>query len=202
MDNNQIQQEISIIKSMIEKTRREAAENGHFFIIVGFLAVINTLAIGIMQSYSLNYLVLPALITTMAAAVLIGYLTAGRQEKKDKVKSYPKTICYNVMLACGISGIMIIFLFPLIKVYPWNLVPVLTSLIMGIIVFSTGVIFEVRLIKLSSTAWWIGSFMMAIYEGQQWPSISIMTASIVIGFILPGYILNKNYKNRSKENEE
>jgi len=202
MDNNQIQQEISIIKSMIEKTRREAAENGHLFIAVGFLAVINTLAIGILNTYSLNHLVLPVLITTMAATVLIGYLTAGRQEKKDKVKSYPKTICYNVMLACGIPGIMIIFLFPLIKVYPWNLVPVLTSLIMGIMVFSTGVIFEVRLIKWCSTAWWIGSFMMAIYEGQQWTSISIMTASIIIGFILPGYILNKNYKNRSKENEE
>ena len=88
MDNNQIQQEISIIKSMIEKTRREAAENGHLFIAIGILAIINTLAIGILNTYSLNHLVLPVLITQMAATVLIGYLTAGRQEKKDKEKKF------------------------------------------------------------------------------------------------------------------
>ena len=37
MDNNQIQQDISLIKEMIAKTRRDAADSGHFFIFLGII---------------------------------------------------------------------------------------------------------------------------------------------------------------------
>lgn len=200
MNQNQVQQEISIIKEMIEKTRREVAESGHFFIAIGIFSIIGTLAIGILGFYNLDHLILPAMILMVVVNGLIGYFTAGRQEKKERVKSYPKTICYNILSACGITAVMIVFLFPLLKVYPFETVPVLVSLIMGIMVFSSGVIFKIRFIKWCSIVWWVGACMMAIYEGQPWFGISIIIMSIIIGFILPGYILNKNYKNRSRKN--
>lgn len=199
MNNNQIQQEISIIKSMIEKTRREAAESGHFFIAIGIFSAVTTFAIGLLEFYNLNHLVLPTLIIAVIACGVIGYLTVTMKEKKEKVKSYPKAIFYNMMFACGIPALMIIFLFPLLKVYPWNLVPPLLSLIMGIVIFSAGVIFELRYIQWCSIAWWAGACIMALTQSQF--RFLIMIVIIIFGWLLPGFILNKQYKNRINKNE-
>lgn len=199
MNHNQIQQEISIIKKMIEKTRREAAESGHFFIAVGIFSAVATFVIGMMEFFNLNHLVLPTLIIAVVACGVIGYVTVTKREKKEKIKSYPKTIFYNVMLACGIPALMIMFVFPLLKVYPWNLVPTLTSLIMGIVVFSAGVIFELRYIQWCSFAWWVGALIMALTINKF--RFLIMIVIIIFGWILPGFILNRQYKNRINKNE-
>lgn len=200
MNHNQVQQEISIIKEMIEKTRRETAESGHFFIIVGILSIISTIVIGFLEINRLNHFVLPTLIIFVVIMVIAGFIIGYKDEKKEKVKTYAKTIFGNLWLACGIPGLMVLFLFPLLKVYPWQLVPVLASLIMGIGLFTTGAIYDLRFIQWCSVAWWVGAFMMAILEGHRFPKLSIMITCLIIGFILPGYILNKKYKNRSKEN--
>jgi len=197
MNNNQIQQEISIIKKMIEKTKRETAESGHFFIAIGIFSAAATFAIGMLEFYNLHNLVLPTLIIAVVACGLIGYLTVTSKEKKEKLTSYPKTIFYNMMLACGIPGLMVMFLYPLLKVYPWNLIPALVPLIMGIIVFSAGVIFELRYVKWCSLVWWAGALIMALTKSQF--RFLIMIAIIIFGWVLPGFILNKQYKNRINE---
>ena len=198
MDQNQAQQEISIIKEMIEKTRRETAESGHFFIALGVLMIVNTLAIVLMEYYKLNYLILPMLIFTVIAGFIASYFTVARQDKKMKVKSYTKTVCYNVMLASSIPALMIVFIFPFLKVYQFHLVPILASLFIGSMIFSAGVIFEVKSIKWCSIAWWIGAVIMAVDNEHILPPGSVMILTISIGWMLPGFILNKNYKNGSK----
>lgn len=199
MDHYQIKQEISIIKEMIEKTKRETAESGHFFIAIGVFSIIATFAIGMLEFFNLNHLVLPTMITMFFVNGVIGYITISRAERKERVKSYHKTLLYNVLFSCTLPAIMIIFLFPLLKVYPWNLVPVLTSVIIGIIIYVTGVILESRFFLWSSTLWWAGAFIMAFVRGT--PRVFIMMAIMFFGWVLPGFILNKQYKNRSKENE-
>jgi len=199
MNQDQIQQEISIIKSMIEKTRRETAESGHFLILIGIVSVIGTFAIGMFERFKLNYLDLPVMILMLVINGLIGYFVVARAEKKEKVKTYTKTILYQVWFGCGIAAIMILFLFPLTKVYSFNLVPTLVSIIMGIIIFSAGVIYELRYVQWCSLVWWGGACLMAYIESEY--KFLIMVAMIIFGFILPGMIFNKQYKNRSKKNE-
>ncbi|MGD2246352.1 MAG: hypothetical protein PVI11_07390 [Candidatus Aminicenantes bacterium] len=197
MDQNQIQQEISTIKKMIEKTRRETAESGHFFIAMGILAAVITFAIGMLEFYSLDRLVLPALIVATVVSGVIGYLTITKKEKKERVKSYPKTIFYGVFFACGLCILMIVFLFPLLKVYPWSLIPTLSSMIMGIAFFSAGIIFELRPIQWCSIVWWVGALILALTIGQY--RFIIMIVIIVFGWILPGFILNKHYKKADRQ---
>ena len=198
MTQQDIQKEISIIREMVEKTRREAAENGHFFIAIGIFSVFTTVLMGVLESFSLDNLILPVLVMATIISGFIGYFTISRQERQEKVKSYSKTICYNILFGCGMVAIMIVFLFPLLKYYSWELTPVLVSLILGVMVYSTGVIFELRFIQWCGSTWWLGAIVMALVKGQRWPSISTMVLCIIIGFILPGYYLNRNYKNRSK----
>jgi len=196
MNPDQIQSEISIIKEMIAKSRREAAESGHFFVGIGVLGIVATPLIGLLESLHLDRLVLPVFVLMALISAAIGYWTVARRAKTERVKSYPKSLCYQVLFACSIPALMIMFLFPILRVYPWNLVPVLTSLIMGIMVYSAGTIFEIRSIRWCGVSWWIGAVLMALSPGRPWIRISIMNLSLFIGFILPGLILNRKYKAR------
>ncbi|MBN1270637.1 MAG: hypothetical protein JXB26_00045 [Candidatus Aminicenantes bacterium] len=199
MNHNQIQQEIFIIKKMIEKTKKETAESGLFFISLGIFAAIVTFTIGILEFFNLYHLVLPTLIIAAVVSGVVGYLTVTKKERKEKVKSYPKTILYGVLFSCGLSVLMIVFIFPLLKVYPWSLIPTLVSVIMGIAFFSVGIIFEFRHIQWCSVVWWVGAIILALTQNQL--RFLIMIAIIILGWILPGFILNKQYKNQIRKNE-
>jgi len=198
MTNNQIQQELSIIKTMIKKTRKETAESGHFLISIGISSMLAVFIINRLEIFGLNILVIPVLILLLMANGIIGYITVGKKTKREKVKSYPKTICYNIWFACVIPTVMIVFLFPLLKFYPWHLTPVFVSMIMGIAVFSTGIIFESKFIIWSSIIWWVGAVVMSFVKDT--PRMWIMITIIFIGWVIPGLILNKQYKQRSRTN--
>ena len=196
MNATQIQQDISIIKEMIEKTRKETAESGHFFIAIGLFSIIAAVAIGMLEYFHLNHLIIPVMILMVVVNGFIGYLTVTRKEKKEKVKTYHKTLLYNILFSCTVPAIMILFIFPLLKVYPWNLVPILISLIMGIIVYASGVILESRYFRWSSAAWWAASLLMVYVRDM--PRVLIMIAAIFLGWVLPALLLNKQVKNGSK----
>lgn len=199
MDHNQIQQEISIIKSMIEKTRRETAESGHLFIFMGIASAFFVLIISLLEIYKLNHLVIPAMIILTVLNGFVGYLVVSKPAKQEKVTSYPKTVVLCLWVICGVTLLMVTFLFPFLKVYPFSALGTLASLILGIAVFMTGVIYEMRFIVWYSSAWWIGAILMAIINSPY--RFLIMIAVILIGWVWPGFIINKKYKNGSKNNE-
>jgi len=195
MNNQQIQQELSIIKSMIQKTRRETAESGHFFIAIGISSIVTVFIVNLLERTELHYLIIPFLTIVLIVNGIIGFLTVGNRSKKQRVESYPKTICYSIWFACSVPTVMILFLFPLLKLYTWELTPIFISLIMGIAIFATGVIFESRFITLSSIAWWLGAVGLAFIENI--PRMWIMITIICIGWVIPGILLNKRYRERS-----
>jgi hypothetical protein len=201
MDQKQIEQEISVIKHMIERTRKETAESGHFFIAIGFYAILMVTAIGLLEYYQWHKWILRTLIAMPIVAGIIGYFSVTGRRNKELVKSYSKTIFYNLLFSYSIPTLMIVFLFPMLKTYSWSAVPILVSLFMGIMVISVGIIFEIRLITLFSFVWWLGAFLMAVYANQQWIRLSTMILCLTIGFIIPGFILNFKYKNGSTKNE-
>ena len=194
MDQTQAQKNLQIIKDMIEKTKKETAESGYFFIFIGIFAMIMTYIISLLSRFHLPHLIIPAMIFMLVGSGIIGYLTINRKEKRDEIKSYPKTISYSVWFACSVSIILTTFVFPFINLYPFDLVPVFASLFIGVAVFSTGVIFEFRAIILCSISWWAGAVLMA-YVNASW-EVYIMLAVIFLGWILPGLILNKKYRSR------
>ena len=199
MNSSQLQQEISIIKKMIEKTRQETAESGHFFIFLGIFGAICTFVIGIFDIYNLNHLDLPALIIMAIISGIIGYLVVSKEEKSEKVIAYPRTIFLSLWFICGLTIISVVFLFPFLEVYSFAASSVLVSLFLGIAVSMTGVIYEVRSIIWCSSVWWIAALLMALISSRY--NFLIMIFAIITGWILPGLILNRKYKKRSVSNE-
>jgi len=199
VEPNQVQEQLSIIRAMVERSRRETAESGHFFIWIGLIGVVTVFAIGGLEAAGLYRLTVPALAVVLVACGVAGYLTVARRQKRARVRSYPSAICYSVWFACGVPMVIVMFLLPALGAYPWSLVPVLTALIMGIGVFSSGVIFEVRAISWSSLAWWGGSVAMALMSG--WSRGIVMAVVLLLGMVLPGVILNRQYRERRGTDE-
>ncbi len=196
MNQNQAAQEISIIKQMIEKTKKETAESGHLFIFMGIATVLFVLCIGLLEYFQMNRWILPAMIILTIMNGFVGFLVVKKTDKSEKVKSYPKTVVLNLWVICGLTLILITFLFPFLNVYPFSALGVLASLILGIAVFVTGVIYEMRSILWLSSAWWIGAVLLALIKGPF--SFVILIATIIVGWIVPGFIINRQYKNGSK----
>lgn len=192
METNQFQQEIAIIKEMVEKTRKEAAGSGTFFILIGILSIINTLILMYLGIYKNGKYALPVIIVFTIVVVLTGVFMSRNQEKKMKVKTYAKKIFGHLGLSCAIPTLLVMFVFPFTKVFSFSLVPVFCSLIVGILLFTAGAIFEVRFVQICSLSWWIGAaiipYVPAIYSGF------IMILMLLIGMILPGYLFNRKYK--------
>jgi hypothetical protein len=195
MNATQLQQEISIIKEMIDKTRTTTAESGHLLVYMGIFSAIATIVIGVFGIYGMNDYIMPAVIILAVVNGIIGYRIAAKNNGSGKVSTYPKTLFWNILMVCGFTAVLIVFLFPFLGLYPFHAIPVLTSLVMGIAIFSTGAIFELKFIQWTSLAWWIGACIMAIVESPF--KLVTMVLIIIIGWIVPGLYLNKLYKERS-----
>lgn len=192
MEQQKIEQDISIIKDMIEKTRRETAESGNFFIFIGYFCIATTLLMYFLE----NKWELPILVGMVFVGAFIGYWTLGRESKNEKVQTYAKTVFVNLWQACGIMCLMAIFLFPFLGVYSFHAVPVLTCLIMGVGLLTTGAIYDFGFVKWCSLAWWIGALLISLFE-MELTRVLIMAAVIAAGFVLPGIIFNRKFKTRS-----
>jgi hypothetical protein len=193
MNSNQLQQDISIIKEMIDKTRKKTAESGHMLIYMGIITALATILIGILEIYNLSHFVMPVVILLTVINASIGYFIAAKKGDNGNVKTYPNTLFWHIWMMCGFAAVLIVFLFPFLNLYPFQAAPVLTSLVIGIAVFITGTIFELKFVQWSGLAWWIGACIMALTEGPM--KLIIMVAIILFGWIVPGYLLNKQYKS-------
>ncbi len=199
MTTEEIRKELSLIRSMIEKARRETAESGQFFIWIGLFCMIAVPVMSKLETLGRGGLAIPALIVIAIVCGVIGYFTVNRRLSRAGAKSYPSTVCYSVWFACSVPIIIVTFVLPALNVYAWNLVPVFSSLFMGVGLFSSGVIFESMAIVWCSLAWWSGAVAVAFIHGT--PRLLIVIAMIFIGWVLPGLVLHVRYRKRSFENE-
>jgi Flp pilus assembly protein TadB len=199
MDQNKIQQDIAIIKDMIAKTRKETAQSGLIFVIPGILLIIFVIAIYFLEKMNLQHLFLPILITTVIIIGIVSFIIALKFDAKERVKTYPRMIFGQLWIACGASCIITGLIFPLLKVYSWNIIVPACWPIIAIGFYLTGIVFEIPLVRWCSLFWWLGAFLMVLTPNSY--HLTIVISTLVLGYILPGFILNRKYNSRSKTNE-
>jgi hypothetical protein len=199
MTQNQVQQEIAIIKEMIEKTRRDTAESGLLFIVPGILCILMILLMASLNWFNATHLAKPVMFISMAVITLTSIYIGYRESKKAKVETYVKKIFGALWIAIGASCCIFALFFPLMEVYSWNMVGVTSFVVLGIGFFVTGALHELPLIQWCSLFWWIGASALPFAKGYS--SMFLIIAIFLFGYILPGLIMNRHYKTRSRENE-
>ena len=199
MNNLQAKEEIRFIKEMIEKTKRDTAESWIFFFIWGvviILAIIGNYVLVFIEKTSwiwLNWIVF------MGIGVMYAMFYGIRMQKLQGIKTYAQTAVGYLCFACGMAFLLVGFIFPILNVYSYGVITLLISVIAGILVFVIGGIYEWSLLKWCGIIWWLGALGMILVHWHYRALLFIPL--IIVGYLVPGFVLRSEYRKRIIENE-
>lgn len=198
MNELQAKEEIRLIREMIEKTKIITAGSWNFLLawgIVAILAVIGMYVLVFLEKYSwiwLNWIVF------IGIGIIFTIFYGVKQEKQQEKKTYTQIAIGHLGFACGMGFILVGFIFPLLGIYSYGVIPVLISTIAGIYAFATGGIFEWNLIKWCGVIWWLGALIMLLIHWHY--RALLFVPLIIIGYLVPGFVLRSMYRKERAEN--
>jgi len=199
MKNSEIEQNLEIIKNMIRKNRSQTLKYGNIFVIIGISCLLATMLIGVLELNNLNQFTLPVIIITVVANMIVGFVVGVKEDREEMVSTYAKDLFWNIWIICGLASLMILFIFPFLGTFEFQAVPALISVIMGIVIYLIGVVYELNLLRGFSAVWFIGAVVLALNTSVY--GFLIMAAIQLFGWIVPGLMLNNLNKKMSVQNE-
>lgn len=176
---------LRIIKEMIETSRNNFKDNGFFFLLWGWLALIASLLHFILLyiGYEYHYLPWPVL---MSAGAIVSVIAGIKIGKKARVMSHiDKTIIY---LWWGFFITIVILLFAASAgKLPWTTSTPLIIAMVGLGTFASGGALKFPPLIIGGIAAWIISVITLFIP---YTYVLLMTAlSIIIAYLIPGYML-------------
>lgn len=195
MTPNDVGEDIRFIREMLERTKTLTAQSWKYFYVWGVVIIL-----AIIGSYVLAYLDLFRFIWvnwmgfSVIGAIISGYL--GSKEGKRGVTTYAQKVVISICYACGAGFILVAFVFPIMKVYDFGVIPILTSMVAGILVFSLGGVYRSGFLFFAGGLWWLGAFVMCFLPADYRPLISILL--LIGGYLIPGYMLSRKYKKETE----
>ncbi len=192
MNESEAKKDIQFIREMIEKTKKATAESWKFFLIWGVMIII-----AIIGNYILVYLeqynwIWANWVGFMLAGVLYTFLFVRKKEKSSGTRTYAQIAIGHLTFACGIGFMLAGYIFPVLKLYSFGAIPVIISMIVGIMFFVIGGIYEWNLLKVCALIWWLSSIGM-IFIHWHYRAL-LFVPLIIIGYIVPGFILKAQYR--------
>lgn len=187
MTEEQVREDIQIIKSMLEKTRKATVESVGIFIVWGALitaAMAVSYVLSLRHSYNAQWIV-------WAVAGGIGwvasFISGFRQERRPRVSSYVQTAARRLYIACGVGFALVCFALPMLKIYGYEGIPILFSVVAGILFFVMSGIFESPGMMWLGLFWWVGGTCTVFIKGDA--RVLAFAALFVIGYDIPAVIL-------------
>ncbi|HYJ38744.1 MAG TPA: hypothetical protein VEV87_09010 [Chitinophagaceae bacterium] len=186
------QQSLAVIQSMIETAKNQFSENGHLYLLWGWLVFICSIGQFILLTvfkYEYHYMVW--MLTWLAFIYQTFYLI--KEKKKEKVRTYTDSIIGFVWLVFVVMMFLFGFLFgrELGDNYYTMISPGFLALY-GMPTFLSGVILRFRPLIVGGVGCWILSILSLFipYEFQ----LLLLSVAMIIAWIIPGYQLRAKYK--------
>jgi hypothetical protein len=177
---------------MIERTRRETFQSGFLFIVPGIIWLVAVIVMGTLEMtgraaivHSWGWTVFASIALT---SIVIGFIEG--RKVKNHPQTYTRYLFMHLWCACAVVIVLISFAVPHMNSYT----AVAPLLIIGIGFYVTGVIYELPLVQLSGVIWWIGMCALGFIDGNV--RLLIWIAIIFFGFILPGIVMNRQYRSQ------
>lgn len=188
------QQSLQVIQGMIDKAKNQFSENGHLYLLWGWVVFICSVAQFVLLKfveYEKHYLVW--MLTWVA--VIYQFIYLAKKKRKEKVKTYADNIVGFVWLTFIVTMILLGFI--LAYGQPGNyyklINPVFLSLY-AIPTFLSGIILRFRPLIIGGASCWglaiLSSFIP--YEYQ----LLLLSTAMIIAWIIPGYLLRAKYKQQ------
>jgi len=189
------QQSLELIQSMINRARNQFSENGHLYLVWGWVVLICSVGQFILLhffAYPNHYLVW--MLTWLVVVYQFVYLIKNR--KKEKVKTYTGDIVSYVWIVFVILMFMTGFLMARSPLgHTRELVNPLILSLYGMPTFLSGKILRFQPLILGGIFCWILSIVSTFipYDFQ----LLFFGIAVIIAWIIPGYLLRKRYLNEN-----
>ena len=193
METKNAELELSLIKKMMEDSRRLNIDNGIHYIFWGILVTIALLINYTMLLLKVpgNYIGLAWFILMLSGALIDGII-GRRQSKSSKVTTFTSRIMGSLWFASGIAMFMYGFLGVISKAYnPLFICPIISTSL-GISYFTSGSIQQIKWLQNISFGWWAGAAIMFIFPSVH--TLLIFAIMMICLQVIPGLILNKKSK--------
>ena len=193
METKNAELELSLIKKMMEDSRRLNIDNGIHYIFWGILVTIALLINYAMVLLKVpgNYIGLAWFILMLSGALIDGII-GRRQSKSSKVTTFTSRIMGSLWFASGIAMFMYGFLGTITKAYnPVFICPIISTSL-GISYFTSGAIQQIKWLQNISFGWWAGAAIMFIFPSVH--TLLIFAIMMICLQVIPGLILNKKSK--------
>lgn len=197
MDEKEAQESLEVIRKMIEETKKAVAYSGEIYIVWGvitLLAILGTYVLVFFQLYqyiSINWI---GLMTLGCAYSIYHGVT---QKRKSKLISFSAKATGYTWFGCGVTLMILAFVAPLAGVYSGQMVPAVVAVVIGCGCFITAELYQWKLLTWTSLLWWAGGIGMMFLKTEI--TLLVFAFLIILGYLIPGFILRANYKKQNKE---
>lgn len=180
---------LQLIESMINKAKNSFSENGHLYLIWGWMVLF--CSIGHFVLLHFHVVQQPEMVWMLTwAALLYQLFYLVRKEKKAKVRTYTDEIIGFVWMVFGICGGISSFI--LAGDDQWQKLYSIVLMLYGIPTFLSGAIMRFTPLKVGGICCW-GLSILSVWVKDD--SILLLLAlAVVLAWIIPGYLLRKKYK--------
>jgi len=189
-------QSLELIQSMINRARNQFSENGHLYLVWGWVVLICSVVEFILirfLDYPHHYLVW--MLTWLAVIYQFFYLYKNR--KKEKVKTYTGEIVSYVWIVF----VVLMFITVFISSFQhsnnsFRLISPFILALYGMPTFLSGKILRFPPLVIGGIGCWILA-LIALYIPYDF-QILFFGLAVIIAWIIPGYLLRKRYKTENQ----
>lgn len=190
-ENFSPEQSLQLIDTMINKAKNQFSENGFLYLLWGWVILI--CALGHFMLLQLDITEHPEMIWASTWLVVIfQVIYLSKRKKKEKVKTYSDEIMAYVWISFVVCLFLVGFILGkeklFVYMYPLFLV------LYGIPTFLSGVIMRFTPLKVGGIMCWVLSVISAFILPNY--TLLLLALAVVIAWIIPGYLLQKKYKQQ------
>jgi hypothetical protein len=180
---------ISIITGMINHAKNKFSENGHLYLLWGWVVFVCSIAHFIFIKFQL--VPHPEIVWSATwIAVIYQVIFLSKQKKKEKVRTYTDEIVGFVWLSFAIMMFITIFLMSkndaFQRMYPMFLV------LYGMPTFLCGIIFRFPALKFGGIVCWALAVAAAFTRWDY--QLLLLAMAVLTAWIIPGYLLRAKFK--------
>lgn len=187
------QDSLSLIESMINKAKNRFNENGHLYLLWGWVILLCSLVSFVSVYFYGSFKPLQYIWMLTFPTIIYQTIYLARKKKSTAVKTYADEISGQVWLAFVIMG----FISGVIIYKTGN--PVLFNpvilMLYGMPTFLSGVIIKFTPLRMGAFCCWALA-VVSVFIPSEFSFLLIATA-VVAAWIIPGYLLRSRFKNQN-----
>lgn len=185
------QDSLQLIESMINQARNRISENGHLYLVWGWVILCCSL-IHFTVLYVWHWEPIGMIWGSTWLVLIYQFFYLRKHQRKERVRTYTDELEGYIWITFAVLLFLCIFLMGKNNAFS-TMYPVILILY-GMPTFLTGALLRFKPLRIGGIACWILA-VLAFYTPFQF-QLLLIAAAITAGWIIPGYLLRAQYKQQ------